>query len=147
MVHEDRGVASVVMSTRLPFTTADYLQDKRFAHDPVLDETFREEGLAALAGVPLIWDGEVIGLLFVADRYPRTHSAQSVSILSTLATHGAVAIRNARDFERANAALEHANRAHAEPERYARGIQSAADAHERMTTLLARGASLATLCQ
>jgi sugar diacid utilization regulator/GAF domain-containing protein len=147
MVHEDRGVASVVMSSRLPFTTADYLQDRRFSHDPVLDETFREEGLVALAGVPLIWDGEVIGLLFVADRYPRTHSAQSISILCTLATHGAVAIRNARDFERANAALEKANEARGELERHARGIQAAADAHERMTSLLARGASLSTLCQ
>ncbi|HTH79179.1 MAG TPA: helix-turn-helix domain-containing protein [Ramlibacter sp.] len=147
MVHHDRGVASVVMSTRLPFTTADYVQDRRFSHDPVLDETFREEGLVALAGVPLIWDGEVIGLLFVADRYPRTHSAQSISILCTLATHGAVAIRNARDFERANAALDKANRAHAELERYARGIQAAADAHERMTSLIARGASLSVLCE
>jgi GAF domain-containing protein len=147
MVHHDRGVASVVMSSRLPFTTADYLQDRRFSHDPVLDETFREEGLVALAGVPLIWDGEVIGLLFVADRYPRTHTAQSISILCTLATHGAVAVRNARDFERANAALEKANEARAELERYARGIQAAADAHERMTSLLARGASLAALCQ
>ena len=87
------------MSTRLPFTTPDYLHDKRFAHDPKLDDTFRAEGIAALVGVPLIWDGEVIGLLFVADRYHRTHTAQSISILSTLATHGAVALKNANDFD------------------------------------------------
>ena len=29
----DRGVAGIVMATRLPFTTPDYLHDKRFAHD------------------------------------------------------------------------------------------------------------------
>jgi GAF domain-containing protein len=35
-----------------------------------------------VAGVPLLWEDEVIGLLFVADRYHRTHTAQNISILS-----------------------------------------------------------------
>src|SRR5690606_29053243 len=86
-----RGAASLVVETRLPFTTPDYLHDNRFAHDPKLDETFRDEGIAALVGVPLLWEDEVIGLLFVADRYHRTHTAQSISVLCTLATHAAVA--------------------------------------------------------
>lgn len=147
VAHRDRGVVSVVMSSRLPFSTPDYLHDTRFAHDPKLDDTFRDEGIAALVGVPLIWDGEVIGLLFVADRYHRTHTAQSVSILCTLATHGAVALKNARDFERASAALARADAARSELERHVRGVQAAADAHEQMTSLLAKGASLATLSQ
>jgi sugar diacid utilization regulator/GAF domain-containing protein len=143
----DRGVVSVVMSTRMPFTTPDYLHDKRFTHDAKLDDTFRDEGIAALVGVPLIWDGEVIGLLFVADRYHRMHSAQSIAILCTLATHGAVALKNARDFERVSTALERADSTRAELERHLRSIQAATDAHEQMTSLLARGASLSTLCQ
>lgn len=146
-VHRDRGVAGVVMSTRMPFATSDYLHDTRFAHDPVLDDIFREEGLATLVGVPLVRDGEVIGLLFVADRYQRMHAAHSISILCTLAAHGAVALRNAHDFERARAAREHADRAREELERHLRSIHAAVDAHAQMTSLLARGASLATLCQ
>ena len=147
VARRDRGVGSILMSTRLPFTTPDYLHDNRFAHDPKLDDTFRAEGIAALVGVPLIWDGEVIGLLFVADRYNRMHTAQSISILSTLATHGAVALKNANDFKRANVALEKAEQARAELERHVRSIQAAAEAHEQMTSLLAKGASLSTLCQ
>jgi len=147
VARRDRGVGSILMSTQLPFTTPDYLHDKRFAHDPKLDDTFRAEGIAALVGVPLIWDGEVIGLLFVADRYHRTHTAQSIAILSTLATHGAVALKNANDFTRANAALAKAEQARAELERHVRSIQAAAEAHEQMTSLLARGASLSMLCQ
>ena len=147
VARRDRGAAGLVMTTRLPFTTPDYLHDKRFAHDAKLDDTFREEGIAALAGVPLIWDGEVIGLLFVADRYHRTQTAQSMSFLCTLATHAAVALRNARDFERANAALVKADHARAELERHLQSIQTATDAHEKITSLLARGASLATLCE
>jgi hypothetical protein len=67
------------------------------------------------------------------------HTAQSISILSTLATHGAVALRNANDFKRANAALEKAEQARAELERHVRSIQAAAEAHEQMTSLLAKG--------
>jgi sugar diacid utilization regulator len=147
VARRDRGVVSIVMSTRLPFTTPDYLHDRRIVHDPKLDDTFREEGIAALVGVPLMTGGDVVGLLFVADRYHRTHTAQSTSILSTLATHAAVALKNAHDFERANAALARADQARDELERHLRGIQEAIDAHEQITSLLARGASLATLCQ
>ena len=142
----DHGVVSVLMSSQLPFATPDYLHDNRFMHDPMLDAAFRAEGIAALVGVPMIWDGDVIGLLFMADRYPRIHTAQNVSILRALATHGAVALKNAWEFERASAALEKAKQARSELERHVRNIQAAADAHEQMTALLARGASLATLC-
>ena len=143
----DLGVASIVMSTRLPFTTSDYLNDDRFIHDPVLDDTFRAEGLATLVGVPMLWEGEVLGLLFVADRYHRLHTAQSIAILCTLATHGAVALKNARDFGRMKEALAKADEARAEIERHVRGIQAATDAHEQLTSLLARGASLSAFCE
>lgn len=147
VARNDLGIVSVVVKTRLPFTTPDYLNDTRFAHDATLDATFRDEGVAAVVGVPLLWEDEVIGLLFVADRYHRTHTAQNISILSTLATHAAVAIKNAMAFEQANAARESAEVARAELERHSRKVQAAAEAHEQMTSLLARGASLATLCE
>jgi len=143
----DLGVAGVVMATRLPFFTPDYLHDKRFVHDPTLDDTFRDEGVAALVGAPLICDDAVIGLLFVADRYHRTHTALNVSILCTLATHAALAIHNAKAFAEAKTALANADLARAELERHARDIQGAAEAHEQLTSLLARGASLGALCE
>jgi hypothetical protein len=141
------GIVSVVLATRLPFSTPDYLHDTRFPHDPRLDATFRDEGIAAVVGVPMLWEDEVIGLLFVADRYHRTHGAQNISILSTLATHAAVAIKNARAFEQARAAVQSAEAARAALERHSRQVQAAAEAHEQLTSLLARGASLASLCE
>ncbi len=143
----DRGIVSVVMETRLPFSTPDYLHDTRFAHDADLDQNFREEGIAAVAGVPLLWEGDVIGLLFVADRYHRTHTAQNISILSILSTHAAVAIKNAMAFQQAQDALRSAELARVELERHARQVQGAAEAHAQMTSLLARGASLGALCE
>lgn len=146
-IRSHSGAASVVMATRMPFTTTDYLHDTRFPHEPRFDDIFRAEGIAALVGVPLIWEDEVIGLLFAADRYQRTYTAQSISILSTLATHAAVAMKNARAFEQARAAVQAAEAARAELERHARQVQAAAEAHDQLTSLLARGASLAALCE
>jgi GAF domain-containing protein len=141
------GVASIMMSTRLPFTTPDYLQDNRFPHDATLDKTFQTEDIAALVGAPLVYDDEVIGLLFVADRYHRSHTALEVSILSTLATHAAVAIKNAKAFELTNTALRNADVARAALEQHSRNVLAAAEAHEKLTSLLAQGASLSVLCQ
>ena len=141
------GVAGVVMSTRLPFFTPDYLHDNRFAHDATLDDTFRDEGVAALVGAPLMWEDSVIGLLFVADRYHRTHTALNVSILCTLATHAALAINNAKAFAEAEAALEKADLARLALEARASDVQDAVEAHEKLTSLLAKGASLGALSQ
>lgn len=141
------GVAGVVMSTRMPFATPNYLLDTRFTHDPALDDVFRAEGINALVGVPLIWDQQVIGFLFVGDRYNRTYDALSISILSTLATHAAVAFKNATTFEETTVALRDAKTARAELEHHTRNIQAAAEAHEQLTSLLVRGASLSALCE
>lgn len=146
-IRSDMGTASIVMATRKPFATPDYLHDDRFPHDPKFDDIFRAEGIAAMVGVPLVWQDQVIGLLFAANRYPRVHTTQNIAILSTLATYAAVALKNARDFERIGTALNKADEAKAELQRHVRAVQAAADAHAQITLLLARGASLATLCQ
>lgn len=142
----DTGIVGLVKATRLPFTTQDYLYDTRFTHHESVDTTFRDEGVNAIVGVPLLWEDEVIGLLFVGDRHHRTHSAHDITILSTLATHAAVAIKNARAFEEASAALQSAQAARIALEQHARRMQAAAEAHERMTSLLAKGAALSTIC-
>ncbi|RYF61809.1 MAG: GAF domain-containing protein [Comamonadaceae bacterium] len=143
----DTGIVGLVKATRRPFTTQDYLHDTRFTHHASVDTTFRDEGVNAIVGVPLLWEDEVIGLLFVGDRHHRTHSAHDITILSTLSTHAAVAIKNARAFEEASAALQSAQAAHIALEQHARRMQAAAEAHERMTSLLAKGATLSTICQ
>lgn len=147
MATGDVGIVSVVLKTRLPFTTSDYLNDTRFSHAPQFDATFRDEGISSLVGVPMLWEGEVIGVLFVADRYHRAHTAHHISILCTLATHAAVAIKNAMAFEEARSALRSAEAVRAKLERHTLEVQLAAEAHDQLTSLLARGAPLAAICQ
>ncbi len=140
------GVGGVIFTTGQPFSTSDYLSDDRFRHDPKLDRIFENEGICCLVGVPLITENEVTGLLFVADRYQRSHTALEISILSTLATHAAVAFKTAKLFDVTNTALKNADMAREELERRVSDIDAAAEAHEQLTSQLAQGASLAMLC-
>lgn len=71
-----------------------------------------EDGIAALAAVPLSSRGEALGALFVASRSPRRFTDQDVQLLTSIGSQIGVAVDNARLYERARqaAALEERNR-------------------------------------
>ncbi len=96
-------------------------------------------GAAAAASsappAPRAPDGDVIGVLFAADRTPRPFSPDEVALLCSLAAHAAIAI----DTARAIADLAHAGaviRAHAA------AMQRAEAGHDRLTDLVLRGGDL-----
>jgi GAF domain-containing protein/sugar diacid utilization regulator len=132
------GVAGHVMRTRSPFATSHYLADTHFEHTPENDQMIQREGLHSLVAAPLLWGAEVVGILIVGDRYARTYHPREISILAALAAHASVAVRNARAFDltrQANRRLQEQTAA----------LELAADAHEQLTRLLARGAPLKDL--
>jgi sugar diacid utilization regulator len=133
------GMISLIADTGAPRQSSHYGDDARFVHDPEVDSIFREEGIDALLGVPLPFGTEVVGILYVGDRYSRTYLGWEISMLSTLAAHAAVAMLNARAFEEARTALRDAGEAHARLATQAAGIRLAADAHEELTALVAKG--------
>jgi GAF domain-containing protein len=133
------GMIGLIAETGTPRQSSDYAEDGLFVHDPEVDSIFREEGIESLLGVPLPNGTEVAGILYVGDRYHRTYLGWEISMLSTLAAHAAVAMRNARAFEEARAALRDAGEAHARLATQAAGIRLAADAHEELTALVAKG--------
>ncbi|MBZ4420591.1 sigma 54-interacting transcriptional regulator [Myxococcus sp. RHSTA-1-4] len=63
----------------------------------VRGEWARREGIQSFAGQPLVFRGEVLGVLAVFSR--RVLGAQEFSWLRTFADHAAVALSNARAFE------------------------------------------------
>src|SRR3546814_10796717 len=69
-----------------------------------------------------------------------------MSILSTLAAHASVAIGNARLFEQAQLALQQASAANALLTRQTNDARVAAEAHEQLTALVARGGELRDIC-
>jgi sugar diacid utilization regulator len=133
------GMISLIADSGVPRQSSHYAQDDRFAHNPEVDAIFSEEGIDSLLGVPLPFGTEVVGILYVGDRYSRTYLGWEISMLSTLAAHAAVAMHNARAFEEARDALRQAGEANALLAKQAAGIRLAADAHLELTALVAKG--------
>ena len=146
-IGRDVGICGFVASNRTPFTSADYESDDRFVHKSHVDTAVLDENIKSILGVPLLAGGQVIGVLFVGDRYVRAHIAWEMSILSTLAAHASVAIGNARLFEQAQQALREASAANDLLTRQTNDTRAAAEAHEQLTALISRGGDLPDLCQ
>lgn len=141
----DTGIAGKVIGSGLPFWTSNYGADDRLVHQPDIDRTLQGEGLQAAAGVPLFLDGQVAGVLIVADRYARTYLPWEVAALATLASHAAAAMRNAQAFEEARAALQAAEQANLRLQQQTAAVEFAATAHERLTLLVVKGGGVQEL--
>ncbi|MDS1141788.1 GAF domain-containing protein [Pusillimonas sp. SM2304] len=140
------GICGFVARNRTPYASSDYGLDERFLHTGSVDSAVLDENIKSILGVPLLAGGQVIGVLFVGDRYVRSYIAWEMSILSTLAAHASVAIGNARLFEQAELALQQASAANALLTRQTHDTRAAAEAHEQLTTLVARGGELRDIC-
>ncbi len=97
-IKSGEGLMGLVKQGRIPVFVTDYLMDPRLAQNPV--ESARREGVRACLGVPLILGDDVIGVLTVANRRAKPFTPDDGVLLSTLANSAAIAIENARLFER-----------------------------------------------
>ena len=86
--------------------SADVLADPWIALGDPLREDLRTAGYGALAGVPLTCHGEVLGVLALADRPGRVFTAEDLGLLAAFADQAALALQNARLYQRAEARAE-----------------------------------------
>lgn len=135
----DHGIAGHVFRNKMPYHSTSYLADQGFAHDRQIDLAVKDEGVKSLLGAPLMVGNQCIGVLCICDRQIRAYAPWEVSMLATLAAHASVGIENARLFQEAQVALQQASEANDRLHRQAQEIESAANAHEQMTKLVARG--------
>jgi GAF domain-containing protein/sugar diacid utilization regulator len=139
------GLGGLVAQTARPYATPDYPTDDRFHHTRNINAGVSEEGLVAILGVPLLLgsvhggDRKVIGVLFAADRNPRSFSPDEVALLSSLAAHAAIAIDTARALDDTRAALAELAEANEVVRAHAAAVQRAEEAHDRLTDLVLRG--------
>ena len=75
-------------------------------HADILNPILREKGIRSLLGVPLIVEGDLIGVLHVGSLTPRDFDQRDLALLEVAAARAAPAIERARLFS----ALEHEHR-------------------------------------
>ena len=87
------GFAGRIAAERRPIVLNDV------DHADVLNPILREKGIKSLAGVPLVFGNEVLGVLHVGTLTPREFTKDDVELLEVVADRVAVAIEHARLFE------------------------------------------------
>ncbi|GAA1370002.1 helix-turn-helix domain-containing protein [Streptomyces beijiangensis] len=133
------GLGGLVAQTARPYVTESYFDDPRFEHTRSIDSAVRDEGLAAILGVPLTLGSQIIGVLFAADRRPRVFAHEQVALLGSFAAHAAVAIDTANLLAETRTALAELETANAIIQDHSGVIERASDVHDRLTELVLRG--------
>lgn len=134
-----KGLGGLVASTSLPYVTDNYFTDPRFEHAENIDHAVREEGLVAILGVPLKMNGRGVGVLFAANRRERPFARSEVALLSSLATHAAIAIDNANLIDDTRRALDELHTVNERLQRHTASVERSAAAHDRFTDLVLGG--------
>lgn len=146
-VPPDHGICGHVLKHKTPYHCNNYMQDQGFTHDNGIDLAIADEGVCSLLGAPLMVGNHCIGILCVCDRQPRSHEPWEISMLATLAAQAAIAIENARLFQETQVALQQVSEANAMLHRHTTELADAAEAHEQMTKLAARGGTVTDILQ
>lgn len=134
-----KGLGGLVATTALPYVTANYFADPRFTHAANIDSAVREEGLVAILGVPLQMNGRGVGVLFAANRRERPFAHSEVALLSSLATHAAIAIDNANLIDDTRRALDELHTVNERLQRHTASVERSAAAHDRFSDLVLDG--------
>ena len=92
-----KGIGGQVLETKQPFVTGDYLNDPRLRHD--YNSRAEQEGFVTNMAVPILREGEILGVLWVVNRSPRPFTARHQAVLAKLAGQAAIAVENARLFQ------------------------------------------------
>jgi len=89
------GLIGRIMEQGEPQYVADVRQEARWLNKRFLEEA----GIASLAGIPLLSEGRVLGVLLVFTRHRRFFSPDERALMAAFASQAAVAIANARAYQ------------------------------------------------
>ncbi len=104
-----RGLAADVFKNKSPVAIRDLLNDPR-TNGP---ERFRRQGLVSYLGLPMIANGEGVGVLSIYTKFEHEFPADELRFLAALANQAALAIFNSQLYERLSkqaADLERSNK-------------------------------------
>lgn len=139
------GLGGEVLRAGRPLWSEIYLEDTRFPHVRSVDNVARSEQLGGILGVPLFVGDETIGVLLAADRRPRRFTGREIELLASLASHAAVAIRNASLFEQHRTAAGELQEANTTLRRTNDIRQRAIELRDNLTNVVIRGGGFAEI--
>jgi GAF domain-containing protein/CheY-like chemotaxis protein/anti-sigma regulatory factor (Ser/Thr protein kinase) len=109
-----RGVVGRAVSDGVPVWSADLEQDPGVRIPDDRGERLGAHGPGACLAVPLRLHDEILGVLAVGGDSARAFSPEEMTVLQTFADQAALALENARLYQRAQAAYEELSRAQAQ---------------------------------
>ena len=139
------GIATLVVQKMGPMWVDDYHHSDGFPRDTEIDRVVAREQISSILGVPLIADGTVLGVLFVADRRSRRYSPEEIALARSFADHAAIVIEQGRLVADLHAASHRAEHERRRAEQTATEIKTAAALHEELTGLVASGTDPETI--
>ena len=102
-VEPAKGLSGRVLLTGKAVRAGDHAGDTQLAADDL--GAVLEDGAAAVMVVPIWIEGRIDGLLYVANTRARPFTDRDESVVTRLAEHAAIALKNARLYRRARARL------------------------------------------
>ena len=94
------GLASQIANSRSPQWVRSYPNWVEGAHEIGIDDAVSAEGIQSVLGVPMLTDGQVLGVLFVATRTEHAYTPEEIAVLSALADLASVVLQTANTLER-----------------------------------------------
>lgn len=98
------GIGGLVAATGQLRRATDYLHDPR--RIPVLKSIIDDAGVRGVVCAPVVGDGVVLGVLYIADRQPRVFSDREADLAVSIAAHAGDALSCLDRNSRARAKLE-----------------------------------------
>ncbi|WP_024793388.1 helix-turn-helix domain-containing protein [Tomitella biformata] len=133
------GLVSAIAESRAPQWVQRYSERTDLPHDDDVAAATEAEGLVAILGVPMLADGEVLGVLFAADRRERRFTAEQISMLSALANYASVVLQTARALSRAEVAVAETQQALAELTEHVQARDRSNVVHQDLIHAVLRG--------
>ncbi len=110
LTHVAPGLVTQVVIEQRPVFSEDLQADARFPYDPLA----RQYGLRAALGLPMFLQKAFVGTLSIYSRDQRPFDASLMQVLQILANQAAVALDNARRYQRERETIEVLQRANLE---------------------------------
>ncbi|OZE78277.1 GAF domain-containing protein [Rhodococcus sp. 15-649-2-2] len=105
------GLASRIAESRSAQWVRRYSEYNEGTHDTDIDDAVSLEGIVSILGVPMLSDGQVLGVLFSATRQEHVFAPEQIALLSALADHASIVLQSANTLARLRASEEDAQSA------------------------------------